>query len=454
MKKNWLKSLKEILLPRTLFGRSLMIVATPILVMQMTVAFIFFDRHWDAMSDKLVYALAGEVDMVADRIIEAKTPEQIAGIIRHSASSLDLQVSVENDAADLKKMELSFEKFSWFSVAQKLKLELQKKLDKPFTIRPYEKDKQFEIVVAIGPKRTVHFICPDRRVYSPTTYIFVLWMIGTAVLLLGIAMAFMRNQIRPIMRLAVAAEKFGKGQDVPDFRPVGAHEVRQASRAFLDMKDRLKRQIEQRTAMLSGVSHDLRTPLTRMKLQLAMAKSTAETDNLRQDIDEMEKMIEGYLTFAKGENDETPEMMDLKPVLERIVVKAKRQGFDVQEQLPEDRMMIRLRPVAAERAISNVVSNASKFGKHVWITAHLQKMPGTAGVYEVTVDDDGPGISPELRDEVFRPFFRIEKSRNKKTGGIGLGLSIAQDIVHSHGGEIFLEDSNRGGLRVVIRLPL
>jgi len=454
MAKTWYKSLKDRLLPRTLFARSLMILATPILVLQMTVAYIFFDRHWDAMSDKLVYALAGEVEMISDRIKDARTPDQVADIIRLASESLDLQVSVENDAAELKRMELSFEKISWFSAAQKLEQELNKKLEHRFTIRPYQRNRAFEIVVAIGGKKTVHFICPDRRVYSPTTYIFVLWMIGTAILLLGIAMAFMRNQIRPIMRLAVAAEKFGKGQEVPDFRPVGAHEVRQASRAFLDMKDRLKRQIEQRTAMLSGVSHDLRTPLTRMKLQIAMTKSSAEVDNLKQDIDEMEKMIEGYLTFAKGENDETPEMLDLKPVLERILAKAKRQGASVQEQLPDERMMIRLRPLAVERAISNIVTNASKFGKHVWVTARLQNEPGTAGAYEITVDDDGPGISPELREEVFRPFYRIEKSRNKKTGGIGLGLSIAQDIVHSHGGEIFLEDSNRGGLRVVIRLPL
>ncbi len=445
-----LKRLKQKFLPRTLFARSLVILATPILLLQLIVAFIFFDRHWDAMSDKLVYGLAGEVDMLVERVIDAKdNTQQINSILKQAGTSLDLSVTLGKDAEQLKRPELSFEKISWFSIAQKLQAALKKKLDKPFTIRPYERDKQFEIVVAIGGSRTVHFICPDRRLYSPTTYIFVLWLIGSAALLFGISMMFMRNQIRPIMRLAVAAEKFGKGQDVPDFKPVGAHEVRQASRAFLEMRDRLKRQMEQRTAMLSGVSHDLRTPLTRMKLQLAISKDNADTGNLRQDVEEMEKMIEGYLTFARGESDETPEMTDLKSILERIVSKVKRQGSEVSETLPESRMMIKLRPLAIERAIANVVSNACKYAKHVWISAYEQ-----TEAFEICVDDDGPGIAPELRDEVFRPFYRVEKSRNKKTGGVGLGLSIAQDIVHGHGGEIFLEDSNRGGLRVVVRLPL
>lgn len=444
-----IKSLKQRFLPRTLFARSLLILAMPIFLLQVIVAFIFFDRHWDAMSDKLVYGLAGEVDMLVERIVDAKTKPQVDAILKQAQESLDLEVTMGEDADKLKRSELSFEKFSWFSIAQKLQGSLKRKLDKPFTIRPHEKDKQFEIVVAIGGRKTVHFICPDRRIYSPTTYIFVLWLIGSALLLLGISMMFMRNQIRPIMRLAVAAEKFGKGQDVPDFKPVGAHEVRQASKAFLEMKERLKRHTEQRTAMLSGVSHDLRTPLTRMKLQLAMAKDSPDTENMRQDLEEMEKMIEGYLTFARGESDEAPEMADLKSILERIIAKWKRQGNDVQETLPQGRMMIKLRPLAIERAVGNVISNACKYAKHVWIAAYEQ-----SEAFEICIDDDGPGIPEELREEVFRPFFRVEKSRNKKTGGVGLGLSIAQDIVHSHGGEIFLEDSNRGGLRVVIRLPL
>lgn len=447
MRKRDVTALRHKLLPSTLFGRSLMILATPILLMQLIVGFIFFDRHWDAMSDKLVSALAGEVQMTAQRLADAHGQKPVDDIITEASTSLEMIVTVENAATPLIQPELPLQKYYWFGIADKLQSALDRKLRNPFIIRPYAKAKWFEIVVQIDPHRQAHFICRDKRLVSPTTYIFILWMIGSAVVLLGIAVIFMRNQIRPIMRLAVAAEKLGKGQDVPDFKPVGAREVRQASRAFLDMKERLKRQMEQRTAMLSGVSHDLRTPLTRMKLQLAMAKDTPDIENLRQDIAEMERMIEGYLTFARGENDEAAVMTDMRPLLERIVARARRQQGEIQETI-EGAMMLRVRPMAVERAVGNIVSNACKYAKHVWLTAHTHE-----NTLEIMVDDDGPGVPQALREEVFKPFYRVEKSRNKKTGGVGLGLSIAQDIIHSHGGEIFMEDSNRGGVRVVMRLP-
>ena len=442
------KQFRRRLLPRTLFARSLMIVSLPIFLLQMIVAYVFFERHWDAMSDRLVFALAGEVAMISDRIAAAPTQEQANVIATEAAENLELLVKVDKAEGSIERSEFSFQKFTWFSIAQKLQTQLTDKLGRPFSIRPYEKDKWFEVVVRVSPKKDVHIVCPDSRLFSATTYIFVLWLIGSAAVLLGIAMVFMRNQIRPIMRLAIAAEKFGKGQDVPDFAPSGASEVRRASKAFLEMKERLKRQMEQRTAMLSGVSHDLRTPLTRMKLQLAMSKQGPEAEHLRQDVEEMEKMIEGYLAFARGEGNEPAEMTDLKPMLERIISKARRQGSDIQET-SEGRLVMKLRPVAIERAIGNIVTNACKYAKHVWVDARAVE-----DHLEIAVDDDGPGIAPDLRDEVFKPFFRVEKSRNKKTGGVGLGLSIARDIVHSHGGEILLGESAHGGLRAVIRLPL
>lgn len=448
MAESALRRFKQKFLPRTLFARSLMILAVPIVLLQVLVAFFFFDRHWQDMSEKLVKALAGEVNMIASRVEDARTQGDIDKIVREARKGLDLDVSIAEGGTKISQPELSFEKFSWFNIAQKLHGSLEKRLDRPFTLRPNEKSKWFEIIVVTKNGKALHILCPDSRLYTPTTYIFLLWIFGSAVLLLTIAMIFMRNQVRPIMRLAVAAEKFGKGQDVPDFRPVGAREVRQASSAFLEMRDRLKRQIEQRTAMLSGVSHDLRTPITRMKLQLAMSSGDG-AENLRQDVEEMERMIEGYLTFAKGESNETPEMTDLRSILDRVIAKVKRQGVNVSESLPDDRLMLRLRPLAIERAIANIVSNAAKYAQNVWVSAYSQ-----SEAVEITVDDDGPGIAENMREEVFRPFFRVEKSRNKKTGGVGLGLSIAQDIVHVHGGEIFLEDSNRGGLRVVIRLPM
>lgn len=447
-----LTRIKQRLIPSTLFGRSLMIIATPILLMQLIVSFVFFDRHWDSMSGKLVYALAGEISMVTTQIQEAKGDKQIENLVADTARSLDLHISIKPVTADTFTPTASpFEQFYWFSIGPKMNDALKRRLTKPFIVQSYEEnERRFKVVVKLDDERAVEFLCPDRRLYSSTTYIFILWLIGSAVVLFGIAILFMRNQIRPIRRLAIAAEKFGKGHEVPDFRPVGAREVRQASRAFLEMKDRLKRQIEQRTAMLAGVSHDLRTPLTRMKLELAMSKDEETAAHLRQDIEEMERMLTAYLDFAKGESGEAPEMSDLRDILERTIGRVQRQGGTAQmhAQLGES-LMIRLRPLATERALSNIIGNACKYAKNVWINAYEQ-----SDAAEITVDDDGPGIPEALREDVFRPFYRIEKSRNKKTGGVGLGLSIARDIVHGHGGEIFLEDSNRGGLRVVVRFPL
>ncbi len=448
MATTFLSTLKRRLLPSTLFGRSLMIIATPILLLQLIVSFIFFDRHWDSMSSRLVYGLAGEISMLTTQLQQAENEAERADVIAAAARSLDIDIHITDADEDLLSQEsAAFEMLYWFSMDKKLQESLQRRLTAHFVLSSSDVEKEFNILVRLNDGEMATFMCPMRRLTSATTYIFILWLIGSAVVLFGIAILFMRNQIRPIRRLAVVAEKFGKGQDVPDFKPVGASEVRQASRAFLEMKDRLKRQIEQRTAMLAGVSHDLRTPLTRMKLQLAMAPQDPETDNLRQDIEEMERMLEGYLTFAKGEGTEAIEMTDMREMLDRIIAKARRQSGDIEDNLA-DRMMIRLRPLAIERAISNVISNACKYAPKVWVNAYEQ-----LDMIVITVDDNGPGIAEELREEVFRPFYRIEKSRNKATGGLGLGLAIARDVVHAHGGEIFMESSNQGGLRVVIRLP-
>lgn len=448
MASRMITTLKQKLLPRTLFGRSLMIIATPILLLQLIVSFVFFDRHWDSMSSRLVYGLAGEISMITTQLQEAETEVERENIIAAAARSLDIGVHVnEMDEAVLTQGRSPFEKFYWFSIDAKLEDALARRLTNKFVLQSSEKEKKFNVILQLNDAEMVTFICPARRLTSSTTYIFILWLIGSAVVLFGIAIVFMRNQIRPIRRLAVAAEKLGKGQDVPDFKPVGASEVRQASHAFLEMKERLKRQIEQRTAMLAGVSHDLRTPLTRMKLQLALSPNDPELENLRQDIAEMERMLEGYLTFAKGEGSEVIEMTDLRDMLDRIIGKSRRQNAKIEENLAE-KLMIRLRPMAMERAIANIISNACKYAPKVWVNAYAQ-----SDTIEITVDDNGPGIAEHLREEVFRPFYRIEKSRNKATGGIGLGLAIARDIIHAHGGEIFLETSNQGGLRVVVRLP-
>jgi two-component system osmolarity sensor histidine kinase EnvZ len=320
-------------------------------------------------------------------------------------------------------------------------------VQRPFQVdnRSFEREILIRVQLQDG---LLELFVPRKRLFSSTTYIFVLWMVGTSMLLLGIATVFMRNQVRSVRKLAAAADSFGKGLDVPNFKPEGATEVRQAAMAFSLMRDRLKRQIQQRTEMLAGVSHDLRTPLTRMKLQLAMMADVEGCAELQEDVAEMERMVEGYLAFARGEGGEKPVLTDLGELLEDVVGRYRRQGCEIDLHV-EDKVALTLRPHALSRALSNLIGNALRYGGHVWVRAGRRP-----DAVEVVVDDDGPGIPAEKREQVFKPFHRLEHSRNVATGGVGLGLTIARDIVRSHGGDVVLEDSPLGGLRARVRLPL
>jgi two-component system osmolarity sensor histidine kinase EnvZ len=273
-------------------------------------------------------------------------------------------------------------------------------------------------------------------------------MTGSSILLTFIALLFMRNQIRPIRRLAAAAEAIGKGREVPWFKVEGSSEVRQAGAALMVMRDRLKRQIAQRTAMLAGVSHDLRTPLTRMRLQIELMGVTPDTSELSSDIAEMEEMLNAYLAFARGEETEATLPTDIGDLLEEITVSARRQNPNVALNAPQGLEII-MRRNAMKRCLTNLVGNALRYGSRAEIRAEINEQSLT-----ITIDDDGPGIDPSLREEMFRPFTRAEESRNQATGGIGLGLTIARDIARSHGGDVVLEDSPLGGLRARVWMPV
>jgi two-component system osmolarity sensor histidine kinase EnvZ len=289
---------------------------------------------------------------------------------------------------------------------------------------------------------------PRKRLFTPTTYIFVLWMAGSSLVLLAIASIFMRNQVRALRRLAAAAERFGKGRDAPDFRLEGATEVRQAANAFLKMRDRIRRQITQRTEMLAGVSHDLRTPLTRMRLALELMRDKEPTvGELKADVMAMERMVQGYLDFARGEGPEQPRDIDLVLLIEEVAAAVRREGAQVSLALPEE-FVLPLRPDAMRRCLANLLGNARRFASHIWV----QVLPLRQGV-DVLIDDDGSGIPPAERENVFRPFFRLDAARSPTTGGVGLGLTIARDVARGHGGELTLEDSPQGGLRVRLHLP-
>ncbi len=432
------------ILPHTLFGRSLMIIITPVLLLQIITSIVFVDRHWSKMSERLANSVAGEIALVANMIEDDDTDYDIDTVAGYAAQNLELLISYEDDT----KLSDDERQNQWRSiVAMTLAKSMEQKVRRPFSIHVDIQEKWVEIGVQLD-NGVLRISSPQRRLFSSTGYIFLLWMIFTTLVLFAVAILFMRNQIRPIKRLAIAAERFGKGRDVPFFKPEGASEVRRAAIAFMNMHERIKRQISQRTAMLASISHDLRTPLTRLKLQLAMLGNTPDAEALKGDIKEMEGMINGYLAFARGEGSEQIVRSDVLKIIDNITAPLKQKGKKITLENDKAHCTLLVRPMAIERAFTNILTNAGKYASSIWVNIrHLQN------VIQITIDDDGPGLPEDEYEDVFKPFYRLDKDRNTSLEGVGLGLPIAMDIVHSHGGKIWLEKSNRGGLRVVIELP-
>jgi two-component system, OmpR family, osmolarity sensor histidine kinase EnvZ len=448
--KDMMQAFKNIL-PRTLFARSLLIIITPIFLLQIITTFTFFDRHWQKMGYRLSYSVANEIGLIANMVELDDRPDNIQKIQKDVVVPLDLSIIYKRGETlrhvyDKNKTGIQTA-FRDSYIAESLADTLRPRIRRPFNVDTRQQEKWVGVSVQLN-KGVLHVAIPERRIFSSSGYVVLLWMVGSSAILVAIATLFMRNQIRPIRRLAVAAERFGKGRDVPFFKVEGAREVRQAAQAFLGMKDRLKRQIEQRTAMLAGVSHDLRTPLTRMKLQLEMMGNGADVQDLKSDVSDMHKMIEAYLQFAKGEGEEDLSRVDMGNFIMRIAQTFNRDFERVFVDVPRD-MIVSVRPVAFERCLSNIIGNATKYGKHAWV--HARRMED---MIEICVDDDGPGIPPDQYDDVFKPFFRGESSRNSKTGGVGLGLPIVREIVLAHGGRIWLDKSPQGGGRVLVDLPV
>lgn len=433
-------------LPRTLFGRSLMIMMTPVVLAQAIATFVFYDRHWETMTNRLAFGVAGEIAMVIDQMDRAAGEAERNGIFVAAARTMDLLVTFsEGERLPEGRQRLRG------ILENTLAKAMDERVRRPWWLDTNVAHEWIEIRVQM-PDGVLSVLSPERRLFSFTSYLFILWMVGSQLVLFTVAILFMRNQIRPIRRLAVAADAFGKGRDMPDFKPEGALEVRQAAHAFMVMRERIRRQIRQRTEMLAGVSHDLRTPLTRMKLQLAMLPDHPEVEELKADVVDMETMVEGYLAFARGEGGETPQPVELGALLQEVVGNARREGGTVALDLgpgAEDEVVLPLMPATLKRCLVNLVGNALRYGRQAWVT--LRPAPGA---WEVVVDDDGPGIPPAQREAVFRPFQRLDPSRNPETGGVGLGLTIARDAARRHGGDVVLEDSPRGGLRAVVRLPV
>ncbi len=430
------------LLPRTLFGRSLLIIVTPMILLQVVAAYIFYQRHWDTVSRHMALGLAGDIATVV-KLVHAFPGKSDQAIVLWTARGfMSLETRIEPGAAlPADAPTNGSDRYPELTRA------LTGQLGRPFHVDTESVPKQ--VVVSVQLEDGVMYITASRkRLFSSTTYIFIMWMVGTSIVLLAIAVFFLRKQMQPIRRLAEVADSFGKGRHVDDFKPEGATEVRQAAAAFLVMRDRIRRQISQRTEMLAGVSHDLRTPLTRMKLELAMLGDDEEIASLKANVAEMERMVEGYLAFARGEGAEAPAPTDISALLEEVVASGQHKGGAVELACDGDAILA-VRRSALKRCFTNLVDNALRHGERVVIAAARR-----GDVFEVTVDDDGPGIPEDEREAVFRAFHRLDASRNLDTGGIGIGLTVARDVARSHGGDVVLDDAPIGGLRALVRLPV
>lgn len=431
----WIKRV----LPRTMFGRSLLIVVIPLILLQAIATWVFYDRHWAAVSWRLSAGVAGDIGLLIEALRLSDSPAETARLLQQAAALTDLDLTLKPGRSP------AGVPLGGAPPEDQLAQAMQGRVDLPYQIAAAE-DGGVRIDVRL-PDGLLIIEAPRKRLYSSTTYIFVMWMVGSSLVLLAVATVFLRNQVKSLRRLAAAAEGFGKGRSVPFFKVEGALEIRQAALAFITMRNRIKRQIRQRTQMLAGVSHDLRTPLTRMKLALELLGENQTVDGLRADVAEMEHMIHGYLDFTRGEGTEEPVESDISLLLEELAATMRREGTSLSVDAGTE-YVIPVRPNALRRCLANLVGNARRHAQNVWLSA----VPGVDGI-DILVDDDGPGIPAAARDRVFRAFVRLDTSRNMSTGGIGLGLTIARDVARSHGGDVKLETSPHGGLRARVHLP-
>ncbi|RVA82244.1 two-component sensor histidine kinase, partial [Mesorhizobium sp. M7A.F.Ca.CA.001.08.2.1] len=431
-------------MPKRLYARSLIIVIAPMILLQSVVAFVFMERHWATVTQRLSQATVRDIAAIIDLIETYPRDADYTNIIRIAQDRMQLKV----DLLPPDPLPAPGPKPFFSILDDVLSSEITRQINRPFWIDTVGNSNIVEVRVQLEGKVLRVFVRRSQA-YASNTHIFLIWMVGTSLVLLMIAIPFLRNQIRPILMLAEAAESFGKGRPMPrDFRPRGAEEVRRAGFAFMQMRERIERQIEQRTAMLTGVSHDLRTILTRFKLQLALSGGKAETKAaLDQDIDDMQSMLEGYLSFARGEASEDAGRFDLEAYFEKLDEEARLRKRKLSTTLAGDHD-VHVRPNAFARLMSNVIGNAFRYAKTVEVNATHGR-----GSLLVTIDDDGPGIPADRREDVFKPFVRLDEARNLDASGTGLGLSIARDIARSHGGDITLEDSPLGGLRAIIKVP-
>lgn len=443
----WLARNVADILPKGLYARALIIIITPIVLLEGVVAFVFMERHWQAVTRRLSEATARDIAAIVEIYKAYDGADEFRRLIDITRDTLDLSLQIL-PSGDLPPAQPK----PFFALLDRtLSNEIRKQIRYPFWIDTLGNSSRVEIRVKLD-NGVLRFIAKRSATYASNSHIFLMWMVGTSVVLLTVAILFLRNQIRPIQKLADAADAFGKGRPVPDdFRPRGAREVRQAAQAFIEMRERILQHVEQRTHMLAGVSHDLRTVLTRFKLELAFLGDGKDVRAMRADVSEMEHMLEDYLAFARGDGGEEAKPTNLRELLEEIHEESQIFGVPIELKMRKRRrdLVLPLKRQALKRAITNLISNAARFGDQIVLRAATEM-----GWLRIEVDDNGPGIPPSERENVFRPFYRLDHARNQDSGNTGLGLAIARDIAKSHGGNIALGESSMGGLRAVITLPL
>lgn len=439
----WLGRHFKELMPKGLYARALLIIIVPMVILQSVVAFVFMERHWNTVTRRLSQAVVQDVATLID-VYKAYPQDKDRTQLRRIAQQ---RLGLVVDFLPVNDLPPPGPKPFFSLLDQSLSVQISRQIARPFWIDTVGRSSVVEIRIKLDDA-VMRVYAQRSAAYASNSEIFIFWMLGTSSILLIVAVLFLRNQIKPILRLADAAESFGKGREAPNFRPRGAREVRRASVAFMEMKTRIERSIEQRTAMLAGVSHDLRTILTRFKLELALIGDSPEVEGMRKDVDEMSGMLEAYLAFARGDSGEQAQPADMEQALEDLRSDAERHGHAATVTFHGLPVVI-VKPAAFKRCLANLVSNAARHADAISITGHRDHRYLT-----VTVDDDGPGIPPDMREEVFKPFLRLDDARNQDEGGSGLGLAIARDIARSHGGDITLGDSPMGGLRATVRVPV
>jgi len=425
-------------LPKSLLGRSLIILIAPLILVQLVTNFVFLDRHLDSVTKLLSSNIVGMANTLVDLRI-ATGDDTLSKIA--ATSNFEWDYSYLPHTKIDTSLPLPENWAESFLIDQ-----LNEKLSYPYTLRQDDQHLILNIQLEEGVM-VLRFV--RKKLMSKTTPLVFFWAIGMSTLCLIIAALFMRNQIKPIKLLAQITEAFGKGELIQDVRITGSMEIRQLAKAFNTMRERIERQINQRVEMLAGISHDLRTPLTRMKLELAMLTKDEAQQALASDVVEMESMINEYLDFVKGDNREEPTEINIASLILNQVRIFKNHEFQVETHDIPSPLLLKIRPHAFKRCLANLLDNAKRYATKATVTIELH--PKTILIH---IDDNGPGIPKEKYQEVFKPFYRLETSRNKKTGGVGLGLSIVQDIIHAHGGKIKVGDSPLGGTRMSISLPI